>query len=95
VAGTDGHPRLRLSYGFVREYDGVWTDRAGEPVFRDPGGPAGGPPAPGELAGLGLEEVLDVHAENAARCSENSRRLGALVSLLRELRSRSATETPP
>lgn len=71
---------LRLTPAFVLLYDAAWTGPDGKPVFGDPGGSAG------EAATADPAELLRVHEENAARCSETSRRFTALIDLLERLR---------
>lgn len=79
-------PSTRLTYGFLRLYDGAWTGSKGEPVFGDPSRAPETAPPPGAPSARGLGDVLDVHAENARRCDENARQLGALVNLINRLR---------
>ena len=82
-AGAASGP-LRLTWAFSLQWDAAWTGPDGKPVFPDPGESAERPLAAGSP--VTLEGVLENHAENASRCSENSRQLGALISLLRRLR---------
>ena len=73
---------VRFSGRFVGLWDGAWTGAAGEPVFPDrapPEGAAADPVGPGEL--------LDNHAENAARCSTDRRALDALIGQVERLRA--------
>jgi len=79
-SGGDGIS-LRLSADFLRLYDTAWTDQAGKPIFADTGIPAD-PSTPA----VTLDALLDAHAENASRCSQNSRQLNALIDLLTALR---------
>jgi hypothetical protein len=78
---------LRLTYGFLRQYDGAWTGEGGKPVFGDPAGAPEGAPAAGAASARGLDEALDTHAENARRCSENTRQLTGLIGLIERLRA--------
>lgn len=80
-------PRLRLTYGFLRLWDGAWTGDAGQPVFGDPGGPPESAPAAGAPSTRGLDEALDNHGENARRASENYRQLKRLTETLKKLRA--------
>lgn len=95
LAGASPPPdRLRLTYGFLHDYDGVWTGLAGEPLFGDPRGSAEGAPSPDAPSAVGLEELLDVHAENAARASAASRQLTKLIRLIRRLQQQPAAAPP-
>lgn len=74
---------IRFTWDFVRLYDGAWTDQAGEPVFPPAAGftePAGASAA----SPYGPGEVLEVHAENAQRCSADRRELGALMDKIKK-----------
>lgn len=82
-----GNSRLRLTYGFLRLYDGAWTGDAGQPIFGDPGRPPEGAPAAGAPSARGLDDALDAHAENARRASENYRQLKRLTETLKKLRA--------
>ena len=75
---------LRLTYSFVVQWDSAWSGAGGEPLWPNPGESAERPLAAGSP--VTLEGVLDNHAENASRCSENSRQLSALIALIRQLR---------
>ena len=79
---------LRLTYGFLRLYDGAWTGEQGQPVFGDPGGPPEGAPPAGAPSARGLGDALEAHAENARRCSENSRQLKRLAETVKALRAK-------
>lgn len=72
---------LRLTPAFVLLYDATWTGPAGEPLWPHPGGSASGAVAADSVE---PEELLNVHAENAARCSENARRQKALIDLIKK-----------
>lgn len=84
VAGAPA-PEPRLTWEFVRLYDGAWTGADGQPV---PGALAGS--AATAVAGAasphGVDELIDVHAENARRCSEDRRELGELIRKLEAAR---------
>ncbi len=82
-----GGPRLRLTHGFLRLFDGAWTGDAGQPLFGDPGRPPEGAPAADTPSARGLDEALDVHGENARRASENYRQLNRLTETLKKLRA--------
>lgn len=75
-------PVVRVTAEFVRLWDGSWSGPDGKPVFPDTGGTAEKAAPPGPTIGA----VLDNHAENASRCSETSRQLGALIDLIGKLR---------
>ena len=75
---------LRLTYAFVGLWDSAWTGAGGEPLWPNPGESAERPLAAGSP--VTLEGVLENHATNASRCSENSRQLAALIALIRRLR---------
>lgn len=83
--GDPGKPSgpLMLTWAFSLQWDAAWTDQAGQPVFADTRDPASRPPA--AAAAVTLDAALDNHAENASRCSANSRQLGALIGLIRKL----------
>ena len=83
VASRDGG--IRLTYSFLRQYDGAWVSNDGQPLFGDPAGASEGAPAAGAPSTRGLDALIETHAVNAQRCSENSRQLGALVALIRKL----------
>lgn len=78
--GSDGL-RLLLTTDFLRFYDTVWTDQDGKPIFGDTGVVTGAP-----VATVTIDALLDTHAENASRCSQNSRQLNSLIDLLTILR---------
>lgn len=87
---TAGPGAAVLTGQFVREYDSAWTDSSGQPVFADPARPAG---AALDAAGtVTAADVLDNHQANAERCSEDRRRLSALIETLGRLRKN--WETP-
>lgn len=80
-----GAPRLRLAWEFVSLYDAAWTDSDGKPVFGfQRGGVAAGSEA--GASPYAADDLLDVHGENAKRCSENARRLDALTAKIGKLR---------
>ena len=85
--GPDSRPSapLMLTWAFSLQWDAAWTGQTGEPVFPDTGDPASRPPAAG--AAVSIDQALDNHAENAARCSANSRQLGNLIGLIRRLQA--------
>ncbi len=83
VVETSGADSVLLTPAFVRLYDNAWTGSEGQPVFPDP---AGTPETTPAARSVSPGEVLDVHAENASRCSENARQLGKLISLIERLR---------
>lgn len=73
-----------LTPDFVREYDGAWTGLDGQPVQRNADGDTG-------TAGAGTawrspEDVIDVAAENAKRCSADRRDLAALKARIESKR---------
>lgn len=76
---------LRFTYAFLRDYDAGWTGQSGEPVFGGAGGVAGTGPEAAAASEVGLEELLDLHRENASRCSSNARQLDRLTALIRQL----------
>ena len=75
---------LRLTYSFIGLWDSAWSGAGGEPLWPNPGESAERPLAAGSP--VTLEGVLENHATNASRCSENSRQLAALIALIRRLR---------
>ena len=79
---------LRLTYSFLRLYDGAWTGQDGKPVFGDPRGASEAAPAPSAPSARSLGDALDTHAENAHRASENSRQQNKLIDLIRKLQGR-------
>ena len=89
ATGTAGtQPSVRFSSGFLRLYDRAWTDDAGQPVFGDRPAASGEPAAtPDALTSIGPGEVLDNHAENAARCSADRRALNALIGQIEKLQA--------
>jgi hypothetical protein len=90
VAGQPSAPRggevpvrdpgggIRLTWQFVREFDGGWTGSDGEPVSRLTLGDQG-PQRPGAPSPYGLVDVSGIAVENATRCSRDRRELGALM----------------
>lgn len=78
-------PGLALTWEFVRLYDTAWTGPAGEPVFT--GRPVAAPAsfAAGAASPYSIDDLVDAHGENAKRCSEDRRRLNALVTALDRL----------
>jgi len=86
-AGDPGKPSgpLMLTWAFSLQWDAAWADQAGKPVFPDTRDPASRPPA--ASAAVSLDAALDNHAENASRCSQNARQLGALIGLIRKLQA--------
>ena len=77
---------IRLTFAYVLLHDRAWTGPDGQPVFGGAGEPAAPSPASGAASPYGLDQLLENHAENASRCSENSRQLSALIALIRRLR---------
>ena len=77
---------IRLTFAYVLLHDRAWTGESGQPIFGGAGEPAAPPAAPGAASPYGLDQLLENHQTNAAACSENSRQLGALISLIRRLR---------
>lgn len=73
-----------LTPSFVMLYDGAWTDATGQPIWPYPRGSSKGTTS---AAPVEPGHVLDTHAENAFRCSENARRQKALIDLIKRLRS--------
>ena len=84
VASREPDSGLRLTWAYVLLNDAAWSDPNGEPVFSDTGIPPGGSAAT-DPSPYGPGEVLDIHALNAQRCSEDRRNYGALVDLIRKL----------
>lgn len=86
--GTDVTLTLRLSWGFVREWDGAWTGKTGQPVFGVQSGGAG----PGERADtpspLSIDALSDNHSANAGLCSTDRRRLNGLTEKIKALQQR-------
>lgn len=68
---------IRLTWEFVRLYDAAWTSRSGEPVFESPAGGEAAQSA--DASPYGLDEVIEVHGENAASCSADRREFQALI----------------
>ena len=67
-------------------WDAAWTGSQGEPLFGDTASIAAG--AVAAITPLPtLEDAVDNHAENAARCSENTRQLNSLIELIQKLQS--------
>ena len=85
AAGPSGGG-LRLTYGFLRLYDGAWTGKDGQPIFISPGEPANWPERADSAQPVGLEGLLENFQINASRCSEDRRNYGALVDLIKKLR---------
>lgn len=73
---------LRLTYDFVRQWDGAWTSADGKPVFADIPEPAG---ASGET--YTPAEVLANFGINAARCSDNARKHNKLIDVIEKLKA--------
>lgn len=76
VAG--GAASVRLTWEFVREFDGGWTGLDGKPVSPLVAGGAGAGPA-GAFAPYRLEDAVDVAGVNAERCSRDRRELDTLT----------------
>lgn len=81
-AGDSGSAAVQFTAEFVREYDSAWTDKAGQPVFVDPGVDAG---AAGDT--YSVAEIIANHGQNASRCSANARAQNELIDLIVRLRS--------
>ena len=80
-SGGDGIS-LRFSDSFLRQWESAWTSQSGEQLFKYPDGVIA------EATGtVTLDSVLDNHAENAFRCSANSRQMNALIDLIEKLRA--------
>lgn len=76
---------LRLTYQFLHEFDSAWSGADGQPVF---GATSGNAQAPDATSPIDAASLLIVHAENASRCSANSRAHNALIDLLEKLQAR-------
>lgn len=85
---TDVTPTLRLSWGFVREWDGAWTGQTGQPVFGLQLGGTGAGEQPDTPSPLSIDDLSDNHAANAALCSTDRRRLNALTDKIKALQQR-------
>lgn len=73
--------RLRFSTDFLRQWESAWSIQSGEQLFKYPDGVI--EKATGTVT---LDSVLDNHAENAFRCSSNSRQMNALIDLIERLK---------
>lgn len=69
---------IRLTWQFVHELDGGWTDFDGQPVSRIALG-GDGPFRAGAPSPYGLVDLSAVGVENATRCSRDRRELKALI----------------
>jgi len=85
VASREPDSGLRLTPAFVLLWDAAWTGPDGEPVFSNTGIASNRSTEPDPVR---PEEVLEIHAINAQRCSEDRRNYGALVTLIKKLRER-------
>lgn len=74
---------IRFTHEFVRLYDGAWASEAGESVF-DPDAWYSQPAGAGAASPYGPEDVLEVHGENARRCSEDRQEFRALMQRIRD-----------
>ena len=83
VASPQPDSGLRLTPSFVLLWDAAWTGPDGEPLWPHPAGAAEGTSAADPVE---PQTVLDTHAENASRCSANSRQLAKLINLIERLR---------
>ena len=83
VASPQPDSGLRLTPSFVLLWDAAWTGPDGEPIWPHPAGAAEGTSAADPVE---PQTVLDTHAENASRCSANSRQLAKLINLIERLR---------
>jgi len=83
VASREPDSGLRLTPAFVLLWDAAWTGPDGEPLWPHPAGAAEGTSAADPVE---PQTVLDTHAENASRCSANSRQLAKLINLIERLR---------
>ena len=83
VASPQPDSGLRLTPAFVLLWDAAWTGPDGEPLWPHPAGAAEGTSAADPVE---PQTVLDTHAENASRCSANSRQLAKLINLIERLR---------
>jgi hypothetical protein len=74
---------LRFTWEFVRLFDSAWTGAGGEPVHAAAAGPeaaaGSGAAAPGGASAYTPDDVLDVHGENARRCSADRREYRTLI----------------
>lgn len=86
VATPGGGIGLRLTWSFVMQHDAAWLGESGQPVFNFSGVPPSGSTT-ASAAPYGLDELLDNHAINAQRCSEDRMNYGALVRLIKKLRA--------
>jgi hypothetical protein len=73
---------IRVTWGFVQLYDSAWTGTGGEPVFPIAAGysPTAGP---GAASPYGPADIVEVHGENAQRCSADREELRALMARIR------------
>ena len=77
-----GAPRIRLTWSFVRQYDGAWSGADGQPVSPLAGRDLGAERARA-LAPYGIDDVLDVAGENAISCSRDRRELARLIDRIK------------
>lgn len=78
-AGDHRSDSVRVTWEFVRRFDGLWTNPEGEPVSGLAPGPdwaeRAGTPSPYDL-----EAVAEAASENARRCSRDRREFAALIA---------------
>lgn len=82
-AGVFAAGSVRLTWEFVREYDSAWTGSDGKPLFNAVGGSessASGSP-------YGLTDIIDIHGENAKRCSEDRLNYQTLIDKVKAAQS--------
>jgi hypothetical protein len=78
-AGDPSGGGLRVTWEFVRQFDGGWTDLAGQPVSHVAAGPGWAQRAVA-LTPYGLTDIAEVAGENAVRCSRDRRKLATLIA---------------
>ena len=77
--------RLRLTWAFVRLWDSVYTDSAGQPIFSDSARAESGSAGPGAASPYSADDLLDRHGENAKRWDACRRQLRALNATIDRL----------
>lgn len=85
----DAGVRLALTWEFVSLYDSAWTGATGQPVFGDPAGilAQAGRPDPASPSPYDVDRLVDLHRQNAERCSSDRRQLNALIDVVEKLRT--------